>query len=225
MKLLKKTIIFVTLTVSILSTNVYASGIPVIDVASITEAVKNAATQAKQFKDQMQEARSRLAELKMQVKGINDIKDISSGNYDDLFAELLNDPTLSKTFALDDWKSIYNDLGVIEDLRTEFSMWSDDPKVQKKYDDQLQIYAFKQKAYESSVSRQDRIAKITNQFKLADNPAKKADLTNSLNLEMMQQKNDEALIARMNQMMEDKAQMQRQQRAVEYRNKLLTVNW
>lgn len=221
---LKKSILTIVISGLIFSYNANAN-IPVLDITSLTEFIKQAAVQARQFKDQMQEARNRLTELKTQVQGIKDIKSISSGNYDDLFSALLNDPTLSKAFALDDWKSIYNDLGSINELRDEFEMWSDNPEVQKKYDDQLRLYSLKQKAYQSSVTRQERIIRISNQFKLADNPAKKADLNNALVSEMVQQQNDAALIAKMDQMMADKIKLEQQKRSAERRAVLMKHNW
>lgn len=206
------------------STPVYA-GIPVIDVASIAETIKNAAVQAKNFKDQMQEARGRLAELKHQVQGLKDIKESTEGNYGDLFGDLLNDPTLSSMFALDDWRSIYNDLGVVEDLRDEFNMWSDNPATQQRFDSALKVYSFKQKSYEASVKRQERIQKISNQMSLADNPAKKDDLSNALAFEQSQQQNDAALIARLDELMKERDALARQQKNAAQKSRLLNHSW
>ena len=206
------------------STSVYA-GIPVIDVAAIAETIKNAAIQAKNFKDQMQEARGRLAELKHQVQGLKDIKESTEGNYGDIFGDLLNDPTLSSMFALDDWKSIYNDLGVIEDLRDEFNMWSDQPATQQRFDSALKMYSFKQKSYEASVNRQSRIQKISNQMSLADNPAKKADLSNALAFEQSQQQNDSALVARLDELMKERDALARQQKNAAQKSRLLNHSW
>ena len=201
------------------------AGIPVIDVASIAETIKNAAIQAKNFKDQMQEARGRLAELKHQVQGLKDIKDSTEGNYGDIFGDLLNNPTVSEMFALDDWRSIYNDLGAIEDLRDEFNMWSDQPETQQRFDSALKMYSFKQKSYEASVNRQSRIQKISNQMSLADNPAKKADLSNALAFEQSQQQNDSALVARLDELMKERDTLARQQKNAAQKSKLLEHSW
>ncbi|MCD6704331.1 type IV secretion system protein, partial [Vibrio cholerae] len=52
--------------VLVTSSSVYASGIPVVDVASITQMVKDGVVRAKEFQEQMVEARNRLLEMKQQ---------------------------------------------------------------------------------------------------------------------------------------------------------------
>ncbi|ELL8242994.1 TPA: conjugal transfer protein TrbJ [Vibrio cholerae] len=201
--------------VLVTSSSVYASGIPVVDVASITQMVKDGVVRAKEFQEQMVEARNRLLEMKQQGEHY---KQMVEGHYD--FEDVLNDPYLNQFIALDDWKEIYDDAQGLEHLRDEFGLYSDDPKVQRRYDSQLRQYQLRQKYYRNSVERNKRMQKLYQEFNGATTPAAKSDIANAISFERMQMQNDDQLMASMDEMMERQQMLERESAARENTRKL-----
>ncbi|NOI06707.1 type IV secretion system protein [Vibrio anguillarum] len=210
---MKKWLMIFTL---VASSSVFASGIPVVDVASIAQMLKDGLVRAKEFKDQMGEARNRLLEMKSQGEHY---KQMVEGHYD--FEDVLNDPYLNQFIALDDWKEIYEDAQGLENLRDEFGLYSDDPKIQRRYDNQLRQYQLRQKYYRNSVERNKRMQKLYQEFNGAANPAAKSDIANAISFERMQMQNDDQLMASMDEMMERQQMLERDSAARENTRKLM----
>jgi type IV secretion system protein VirB5 len=189
---------------------VSASGVPTIDIASIIQGLKDALIRAKEFKQQIKEAKNRLNEMRNSSEHYRDMVD---GHFD--FESILNDPTLNKYLALDDWKDIYNDTSDLSDLRDEFGMVSNNPTTQKKYDRKLQTYSAQSKFYDMSVKRNDNLKDLLAQFTTATNPAAKADLANSIQFENARIKNDAKMMESMTALMEQTATLEHEQRSLE----------
>ncbi len=175
----------------------FASGIPVVDVAAMTQMVLDATNRAVEFKETIVEARNRLNELRSQGEHYKRMVD---GHYD--FEDVLNDPYLNDVFAMEDWKQIYENVEDIADLRREFNMYSDDPIMQRRYDNRLRQYRMQTMFYDNSVNRNKRMMELLDQFKSASNPAAKADLANAISYEKMQLENDKQMQASLTTMME-----------------------
>ncbi|WP_412497222.1 type IV secretion system protein [Vibrio fluvialis] len=198
------------------SSSVYATGIPVVDVASLTQMLQDGLMRAKEFQEQMGEARNRLLEMKSQGEHY---KQMVEGHYD--FEDVLNDPYLNQFIALDDWKEIYQDTQGLSNLRDEFGLYSDDPKIQRRYDNQLRQYQLRQKYYRNSVARNKRMQKLYQEFNGASNPAAKSDIANSISYERMQMQNDDQLMASLDEMMERQQMLERESVAREKTRKLM----
>jgi type IV secretion system protein VirB5 len=211
---MKKIFIILLLITPLAVQNIGASGIPTIDIVSMIQGLKDALVQAKQFKDQISEARNRLNRLKETGKHYKDMVD---GHFD--WESLLNDPTLNKHLALGNWKKIYDGIGDINNLRDEFHMQSDDPRIQSKWDKQLKAYKVQRDFYYASVKRSENLKNLLKQFSTATNPAAKADLANSIQFENTQVENDAEMMKSMAALMEQKARFEHELSIAESRRK------
>lgn len=196
---MKKLILATLIAAPLTMQPVYATGIPVVDVAGILQMVTEGLARAQEFRQQISEARNRLGQLKDDAEFYKDMVD---GHFD--FERILNDPTLNQYLALDDWKQIYNDVDDLANLRDEFNMHSDNPAIQKRYDSELKQYAAQERFYEMSVKRNKNLQALLRQFSSATNPAAKADLANSIQFENAQLKNDAEMMETMTTLMQQK---------------------
>ena len=190
-----KKIILIGLLVFPLS--VSASGIPVVDVAGLLQMVTDGIARAQEFKQNMDEARNRLGEMKSTA---DHYKNMVDGHYN--FEDILNDPYANQFMALDDWKQVYNDSSGLAELRQEFDMFSDDPQVQRRYDNRLRMYNAQNKYYEGTVKRNNNMQSLLEQFSTATTPAAKEDIANAIRFEQTQVQNDAQIMASLNDLME-----------------------
>lgn len=208
---MKKLLIMALLATSMSFTaTVSASGIPTVDVAAILQSVTDALQRAKEFQQQILEAKNRLEEMQNQGEHYKDMVD---GHFD--FETVLNDSKLNEDLALNEWKDIYDDSSDLQSLRDEFGMISSDPVVQKKYDQKLQAYNAQSKFYKISTERNKNLTKLLDQFSTATNPAAKADLANSIQFENARIKNDAKMMETMTALMEQSAALDADKRANE----------
>ncbi len=177
---------------------VMASGIPVVDIAGLTQMITDGLARAKEFKQNMDEARNRLNEMKSSA---DHYKKMVDGHFN--FEDVLNDPYANQFMALDDWKQIYNDSAGLAELRQEFGMYSDDPVVQRQYDNKLRQYNAQTKFYKASVERNKKMQSLLGQFSTATTPAAKEDIANAIRFEQTQVQNDAQMMATMNTLMEE----------------------
>lgn len=204
----------------IASFNSYAAGIPVMDVTTLAEIIKNAATQANQFRQQMSSMRDQIDEARNQGKFY---KDMVNGHWS--IEDILNNPLASNYLISDDWKSIINSVNDIAGLRDEFGLVSNNPNTQKQYDEILKTYKFKEETYKKSVERQKRITQLSQRFSQATTPSTKQDLMNSIQFEKMQMENDQHLIDSINQMQTQQITMQQQAQVQQNLKVLLKDNF
>ncbi len=190
--------LMVSASLTLLSPPTLATGIPVVDVASMVQFAAEATTRAAEFAEDITEARKRLSELKSQGAHY---KRMVEGHVD--FEDVLYDPTLNSVYSLKDWRTIYNNIEDIADLRQEFDMYSDDPMVQRSYDRQLKEYKMKTIFYENSVKRNENMASLMTQYQSATTPATKADLANAIAFEQTQIQNDAQMQQTLQTVMEE----------------------
>ena len=175
---------------------VSAAGIPTIDIAAIAQMILDGVEQATRFKTQMEEAKNRLSEMKSQG---DHYKDMVDGHFN--FEDVLNNPTSNQFMALRNWKDIYNDSTGLAELRQEFGMFSDDPIVQRRYDNKLRQYNAQSKFHKASVERSEKMKDLLEQFDTATTPAAKDDIANALRFEQTQIQNDTKMMASLNDLM------------------------
>ncbi|WP_223823898.1 type IV secretion system protein [Candidatus Enterovibrio escicola] len=118
------------------------------------------------------------------------------------FEDLLNDPYANQFIALDDWKQIYNNSTELAELRQEFSMYSDDPLVQRRYDNELRQYNVQTKFYNASVERNKKMQLVLKKFSTATTPAAKEDIANAIRFEQTQIQNDAQMMSSLNTLIE-----------------------
>ena len=193
-----------------------SAGIPTIDVAAIAQTVTEGIARAKEFEQTITSARDRLNQLKAQARHYEDMVE---GHYN--FKDILNDPNLNQFMAMDDWKQIYNDVEDLDELREEFELYSDDPIVQRRYDNQLRQYSTNKKYYEATVRRNKNMQNLLDQFSTASTPAEKEDIANTISYEQTQIQNDAQMMATMNTLMEKQYLLEHEQKATEDINLML----
>ncbi|APP05193.1 type IV secretion system protein [Vibrio harveyi] len=189
-----------------LNASTQATGIPVVDVAGITQMVVDSAQRAKEFTRSISEARNRLNQLKSQAAHY---KSMVEGHYG--FEEILSDPDLNSVIDLNTYSDLYDAVGDISDLRSEFDLYSDDPLIQRRYDLQLKQLRFQEMLYERSTKRNERMSRLLSQFGSATTPAAKEDLANSINFETMQMQNEQHMMDSMSDMLERRKQLENEQ--------------
>lgn len=183
--------------------SVSAAGIPTIDVAAIAQMIADGLEQATRFKQEMDAATGRFNEMRSQGEHY---KDMVEGHYN--FEDVLNDPLLNEFIALDDWKSIYDDVSELNDLRNEFNMFSNDPMVQRRYDNKLRQYNIQNKFYNSAVKRNKKMQVLLGQFSSATSPAAKEDIANSIRFEQTQIQNDNQMLSSLNSQMREQERLE-----------------
>ncbi|AMF97002.1 conjugal transfer protein TrbJ [Vibrio harveyi] len=189
-----------------LNASTQASGIPVVDVAGITQMVVDSAQRAQEFTQSISEARNRLNQLKSQAEHY---KSMVEGHYG--FEEILSDPNLNDVIDLSAYSDLYDAIDDISDLRSEFDLYSDDPVIQRRYDMQLKQLRFQEMLYERSSERNERMSRLLSQFGSATTPAAKEDLANSINFETMQMQNEQRMMDSMSDMLERQKQLESEQ--------------
>lgn len=216
-KLLLSAVITSALTVSLVN-DTHASGIPVVDVASIIQTVTEGLREAQEFATQIQEARSRLNELKAQGEHY---KDMVEGHYN--FEDLINDPNVNQFMDLNEWKDIYNDTSNLANLRDEFGMHSDNPAIQKRMDRKLQQLNAQQQYYEATINRNNQLQSLLDQFTAATTPAAKEDIANAIALQKGQIENDKQMMSAMNTLMTEQNTLEADQAARAQRDQYMNT--
>ena len=207
----KRTTLALCVTLAMHTPHLAASGIPVVDVAGITQMITDSAARAKEFTQSINEARNRLNQLK---KDAEHYKRMVEGHYG--FEEILSDPGINDVIDLSDYDDLYDAVDDISDLRSEFGLYSDDPVVQRRYDMQLKQLRFQEALYERSAKRNERMSRLLSQFGTATNPAAKADLGNAINYEKTLMENEQDMMIAMSNMLERQTQLEAKRKAVSF---------
>lgn len=194
-----------------LSAPIYASGIPVVDVAGIAQMITDSATRAQEFSQSISEARNRLNQLKSQAQHY---KSMVEGHYG--FEEVLSDPNLNDVIDLSAYSDLYDAIDDVSDLREEFGLYSDNPVIQRRYDMQLKQLKFQETLYERSAKRQERMSRLLSQFSTATTPAAKEDLGNAINFEKTLMENEQDMMTAMSEMLERQKQLEARKQAKEF---------
>lgn len=196
-----------------LNASTQAAGIPVVDVAGITQMVVDSAQRAQEFTQSINEARNRLNQLKNQAEHY---KSMVEGHYG--FEEILSDPNLIDVIDLSTYSDLYVAIDDISDLRSELDLYSDDPVIQRRYDMQLKQFRFQEMLYKRSTERNQRMSPLLSQFGTATTPAAKEDLANSINFETMQMQNEQRMMDSMSDMLERQRLLENEQQLNEQYN-------
>ncbi|MDV6252894.1 type IV secretion system protein [Vibrio sp. EA2] len=198
-----------------LNASTQASGIPVVDVAGITQMVVDSAQRAQEFTQSINEARNRLNQLKNQA---DHYKSMVEGHYG--FEEILSDPNLNDVIDLSTYNNLYDAIDDISDLRSELELYSDDPVIQRRYDMQLKQFRFQEMLYKRSTERNQRMGRLLSQFGTATTPAAKEDLANSINFETMQMQNEQRMMDSISDMLERQKTLEAQQRSLKLKQQV-----
>ena len=164
--------------ITITSPSIFASGIPVVDVAAIAKTVEEglnraaeAARQLEQLKQQYEQTIKYAEEQKKRLEGFTDF---SNG-----FNDASNYMKDSLSTITDSAKSDLNS------LRSQYNLSSDVVETQQRYDAILAKIKFYENFNTQMQERAKRLTNLQKEFSNADTPQKKADLSNQLNTEKL----------------------------------------
>jgi type IV secretion system protein VirB5 len=175
----------------IFTPGISASGIPVIDVAALTQMATDNIARAEQWGREAKQWTTANGisydQLNQMHAEYSHYKRMVEGHYS--FEDILNDPkSLSE---MEGWRELYEQFEDAEQLREQFGVDRSDDSM----DEMLRRYRMVDRFYERSLSRNQILKKLLEEFQKADNPAKKADLANAIALEQTKVKNDEQMMA------------------------------
>ncbi|EDR3562102.1 conjugal transfer protein [Salmonella enterica subsp. enterica serovar Benue] len=211
---MKKSIIAATLLGAAFTSTVNASGIPVVDVASIAQSVQNALEAAQHAKEQMTAYTNIINQAKSQFE---ETKDMISGNWKlgDFVDQQLIDQVIPS-----DWQDIYNDLDNLESLRDKFNLKSDIPEVQEQYDQMLAGYEFLENSEKLNKERADNLKQLGNLLNSAETPQQKDDLKLRIQLEQVNIQNEQNRIANVSALMEQQEKLDTEKRMLDFMEKM-----
>lgn len=192
MNIAKPLLLSILLTSSSLT---YAIGIPTFDATTIAQMVKEATTQAEQFRKQMESIKTQIEEAKKH----NGVWGAIGG---------LTDGTANNYLKGDRLDSQLN--GEIAGLRDKFDLKSDNPDIQKQYDGLLKDYAFQETVYKNAQEREKNISDLIKKLEQAETPAQKSSIESSLLSQQLQMQNEAKLIANRQAMIKQQQEIEHQ---------------
>ncbi|WP_261887510.1 type IV secretion system protein [Vibrio aerogenes] len=202
-----------------------ASGIPVVDVASIAQMVQQAAIRARQFLQTIETARNNLAAIKAQSDYYQSMVEGHPISYE----AILYDPNLRKLADMSGWQALYESVQDVSDLRQSYGLLSDNQATQLKYDQALRDFKIQQQLYQTASQRNKNILKLLDEFGTATTPATKSDLANSINFQVAALQNEQKMMEAFSTISHRKAQLEIEGKNAEtidmIMNSGLTVNF
>ena len=184
-----------------------ASGIPTVDVATVGQLIASSSARAQEYKVMLEQAKSRLDQLKKDAEYFEEMIEGYEG-----YEKVLVDIAANSSYALDNWKSIYDE-GKIITLRAEFGMYSDNSSKQAAMDRELMSFAVQRDYYTTAVNRNKKMSGLLAAYSGADTPLKRESIANAINFEQMRIQNDMAMMDSMKIMMEKQLVLEADERA------------
>lgn len=210
-----KTVIAVSLAMAI-SAPVYASGIPTVDVASITQLVVNAQQQAKEALAQLDKAKEAISQAKSQY---DHYKSIMQGN--DKLGDFLNGPLLNELLPVSDWQDIYSQAKDLPNLRTRYGLTSSDPKIQAAFDKLLSQADTLEKQYDASNKRIKTAEGLRSRLNSVETPKDREQLGLRYQQEMLELQNQQAQLQNTRYLMEQQNKIDDAKRAQAFEDYML----
>jgi type IV secretion system protein VirB5 len=208
---LKAIALALTISLAVPTTQVNASGFPTVDILASIQRGLEYVEQAARFKKEIEAWKNEINEMKRQG---DHYKSMVEGHFD--FEDILNDPYVSAFMQRENWED-----GDISEMRNQYGMKSDNPQLQRNYDNILRQQKIQEDMYGVSVKRSERMSGLLNQFDSAETPAAKADIANSLRFEQVQMQNDTQMMEHLIATMERQRLLDKGARMRELQRKLL----
>lgn len=210
-----KTLMVVSLAMAI-SLPVYASGIPTVDVANMTQLVVNAQQQAKEALAQLDKAKEAISQAKSQY---DHYKSIMQGN--DKLGDFLNDPLLNELLPVSDWQDIYSQVKDLPNLRTRYGLTSSDPKIQAAFDKLLSQADTLEKQYDASNKRIKTAEGLRSRLNSVETPKDREQLGLRYQQEMLELQNQQAQLQNTRYLMEQQNKIDDAKRAQAFEDYML----
>ncbi|WP_419208000.1 type IV secretion system protein (plasmid) [Photobacterium leiognathi subsp. mandapamensis] len=192
------------------SASASAFGVPTFDVAAIAQMVKEATTQAEQFRQQMASIKAQIEEAKKHNGVWGDIGGLTNSYANNYLKGSSLDAQLN---------------GAIAGLRDQFDLKSDNPDIQRRYDGILKDYAFQETIYKNAQEREKHISDLIEKLAQAETPAQKSSIEASLLSQQLQMQNEAKLIANRQAMIKQQQEIEHQRYLKERENNRLRDNF
>lgn len=191
---------------------VFASGIPTVSIAELTQMIVNAQQQASQALDQLQAAKDAIMQAKNQYENY---KDMITGN--NKLGDFLNDPTLNSLLPVSDWQNLYNRSQDLGTLRTRYGLTSSNSMVQAAFDKLLAQAGVLEDQYNASQKRIQNAQQLRQQLNNTNTPADREQLQLRYEQERLELENQKAALDNSRYLMQqkDKIEDKRRQQAFE----------
>lgn len=198
---------------SLLATQVQASGIPTLDVATIAQLTKNALEQAQQAADALNAAKEEIDQARRQFE---DHKSMITGN--DRLGDFLNNPELQKVLPLSDWADIYASVKDIGDLRERYNLRSDDQNVQARFDQMLAVAGMLEQVYDASTKRVNNADALRKRLNQVETPQEKEDLQLRYQHEVLELQVQQMRLNQMQALVAQREKLENKQRAQAFKD-------
>jgi type IV secretion system protein VirB5 len=196
--------------------SVSATGIPVVDVASLTQMVTDNLAKAKQWGLEAQQwAKQNGMDIDQYKEALKQGKDIYEqgehykkmvdGHFN--FEDVLNDPLANEFYDLEEWRDVYDELEEVNRLAEKYGVKAAREDRRGNQETSLQKLALMNKFYQQSIKRNVRMKSLLDRFETVDTPAAKADVANAIAFEQTQIQNDEQSKNAMFAMLQDEADL------------------
>lgn len=183
---------------------VNASGIPVVDIAGLTQMVTDNVQRAAQWAkeaDQWAKANGldvdKLEEYKRQG---DHYASMVEGHYS--FEDFLNDPLLNGVTDMSEWRDLYDTVEDIVDLREQLGISRDDDR----FDDAIKKFKLLDRFYQRTKNRSESLQRLLDQFEKADTPAARESLANAIALEQVKIQTDQQMLNSLQQIEQQRAE-------------------
>lgn len=215
----RKSLIAVYLSLSMsgaFSFPVLASGIPTVDLASITQAIQNAQAQASDALRQLQAARDQIAQAKSQYE---QFRSVTEGN--DKLGNFLNNPLINSLLPVSDWEDIYTQTKDLSSLRSRYGLTSSNANVQAAFDKLLSQAGVLEDQYSATQTRIKTAEGLRTQLNSVETPKDREQLNLRYQQEIVEQQNQKAQLENTRYLAEQKDKIEDKRRAQAFKDYML----
>lgn len=190
-KLFKPTLI--ALSLAFTAPNIALAGIPTIDPAAIATTIAENLKTLEQLKSQLDAINQQIDQARQFA---NDTKNRFEGNWN--LGNVINNDDFLKSLPKDIADSMIGAATKsIDSLRKEYGLSTDNPMIQKQFDELLKYADRLNTSYKNTLKRIENLKDLRTLLNAADTPAKKADVANKLALEQLSFNQEQQLLNRL----------------------------
>lgn len=190
-KLFKPTLI--ALSLAFTAPNIALAGIPTVDPAAIATTIAENLKTLEQLKSQLDAINQQIEQARQFA---NDTKNRFEGNWN--LGNVINNDDFLKSLPKDIADSMIGAATKsIDSLRKEYGLSTDNPMIQKQFDELLKYADRLNTSYKNTLKRIENLKDLRTLLNAADTPAKKADVANKLALEQLSFNQEQQLLNRL----------------------------
>lgn len=189
----------IALFVAALNGQAFASGIPSVDIARITQAAEQAKINAQEALAQLNAAKQAISQAKSQYEKY---ESMIKGNSN--LGDWLRDDNVNDLFGTDDLADLYDNVSDLGSLRSRYGLTSSNPDIQAQFDKLLAQAGMLEKSYDASKKRIENLGEMRRALDTAQTQQQKADLGLRLQEEQLELQNQAVQLQNTKLLMEQK---------------------